>query len=336
MSTLVLGGTGFLGRHTVAALVEEGVATMAGQRRRRGHVASTGSGPVRKVHTDLDDGQSLVAAMVEADVVIHCAAYYPKLTVLRDEAIDLAMGQLENALNAAARAKVRRFVLVSSTATVAKAPGGPSDESHCFAEPPGFGVYHDVKWLMEARALAEDRFEAIVACPAGCLGPQDFRVGTSALLVAMARGMDPPHPDGVVNLVDARDVGRALVALSKVPSPPRRILLSQGHYRLHDLLGQLAERYGVSSPSAPMEDADAIELADAEEERAAATGGRPSIAREIVDLIVHGVPVESRLAESTLGVSWQPLDKTLDVFDAWARRIGLIPRRDRPQQELPS
>src|SRR5690606_12926228 len=117
-------------------------------------------------------------------------------------------------------------------------------------------------------------------------GPWDLRIGTSALLVATALGLDPAHPDGVVNLVDAADVGRALAALTLEPSPPRRVLLSGHTDRLQSLLTELSRRYGVRPPSRPLSAAEGIALADAEERRAASGGGRAAVVREIVDLVV--------------------------------------------------
>jgi nucleoside-diphosphate-sugar epimerase len=177
---------------------------------------------------------------------------------------------------------------------------------------------------MERLALAEERFETVVVCPGACLGPWDWRVGTSALLVALARGIDPPHPDGVINPVDARDVAEAVVLLSALRSPPRRTLLAAANLRLHELLRSLARRYRVAPPAAPLPDAEAVRFADAEEERAARKGGRPALSREIADLVIHGVPLDASLALS-LGLRFRPLDETLAAADEFARRMRFIP-----------
>jgi nucleoside-diphosphate-sugar epimerase len=181
-------------------------------------------------------------------------------------------------------------------------------------------------------ALAEDRLEVLVACPSACLGPFDLRVGTSALLVGLARGMDPPHPDGIVSMVDVRDVATALVRLAYHPSPPRRVLLSGHDRQLHPLMVELAERYGVAAPSPPLSAQAARALADAEEHRAAAEGGRPAVSREIVDLIIEAAPLDTSLAERALGMTWRTIATTLDDYDAWARRLRFIPTQ--PAKEV--
>lgn len=324
MTALVLGANGFIGLNLVDALVRDNHPFICG-RRKRANVIPLRSRKVPMTIADLDQPASLVAGMTGVDTVYHCAAHYPRLSNDPDGAIRLGLRQLDNALEAAARAGVRRMVFVSSTATVASANGRASDESDVYASEPTIGTYHRLKWQLERRALTEDRFEVVVACPSGCLGPWDLRVGTSALIVALARGLDPPHPDGLVNLVDVADVATALVTLGTSANPPRRMIISAGTYGLHSLLERLAIRYSVARPSAALGHIDAIELADREERRVAESGGRAALSREIVDLIVSAGPVSGDCCRDYLGLQWRPLEQTLDTFDNWARKMGFIP-----------
>lgn len=318
MTTLVLGAGGFLGLNVVEALLAAGGEPPRCGRRARGNVLALRRLGAPMVVADLDRPDTLDDAMRGCDVVIHAAGHYPRDSLRPAASLETGLRQLDHVLDAAARAGVRRVVYVSSLAT--EAPGVD-------------GVYHRLKRTMEERALAEDRLEVVAACPGACLGPWDLRVGTSALLVALARGVDPPHPDGWINVVDVRDVAAAVVTLARDPSPPRRLVLAAENHRVHALLEALARRYRVAAPSAPISADDARALADAEERRAAADGGRPRLSREIVDLIVHGVVVDTGAARTALGLRWRPLDDTLDAFDAWARRMRLIP--DLPSTPTP-
>lgn len=331
LRALILGAGGFLGINLVDALLEAGIVPRCG-RRRRSNVLALRSRRVPLVHADLDDGDSLREAMRDTDVVFHLAGHYPRLSTAPDVAMELGTRQLRAVLDAAAAAGVGRVVYASSTASVAPNPdGGPSDERHVFPTVPGHGTYHDLKWAMEEIAQAERRVDVLVACPSGCLGPWDLRVGTSAMLVAIARGMDPPHPDGIANLVDVRDVAVGLIRMAERADAPRRVILNGQGVMLQGFLEQLADRYGVRRPSPALPASDALALADAEERRVETEGGRPALSREIADLVVHGVPMDTRLAEQALGMRWTPLQETLDAFDGWARRLGFIP--DTPTQE---
>jgi len=324
VNPIVLGAAGFLGLNLVDALITGGVVPRCG-RRRREFVIPLKKRKVPMVIVELDEPEVLASAMEGSDVVFHAAAHYPRYCVDPEPVLELGIRQTRNALDAAARAGVRRFVYVSTTATVAPNPDGPSTEAHVHPAPPGYGLYHDLKWHMEQLVAAEDRFETLIACPAGCIGPWDLRVATSALIVAMARHLDPPHPDGLVNLVDVRDVGTGLVRLAQMDDPPRRVLFCGGTYPLQPMLERLAERYGAPPPSPPLSAEEAVALADAEEARCAAEGGRPAISREIVDLILHSFEIDATLARRVLGMQWTPIDASLDAYDAWARPLGILP-----------
>lgn len=319
----VLGASGFLGNQVVRALLDEGVTPRAVLRRATS--MNLRGLDVPTLRADLDDDDGLAAALSGLDMVVHAAAYYPKLSVDHAAVVRTGVAQTERILDAAASAGVRRFVYLGSTATVAPAEGRPSDERDIYATSPGHGPYHDAKWAMEQRVLAEDRFETRVCLPSACLGPGDLRVGTSGMLVATARGLDPAHPEGVVSWVDVRDVGRGAARQLLRDGAPRRIVLSAGSQSLHDMLVALADRYRVAPPSPALAPAVAIRLADEAEHAAAASGQRPSISREIVDLVVRGVPMDASLAQRTLDLTWRPLPDTLDAFDAWARKLKLIP-----------
>lgn len=328
MSTLVLGAGGFLGLNIVDALVAAGETPRCG-RRVRSNVIPLRSRKLPMVVTDLEQPETLREAMRDTKTVIHAAGYYPRLSLDYEGALRIGRTQLKNVLDAAAESDVERVVYVSSTATIApRADGVASTEADAFSSAPGFGLYHDLKWTMEALALAETRVEVVIACPGACIGPWDLRVGTSALVVGIARGINPPHPDGIVNIVDARDVGVLVAKMAlNAGSVPRRVIMAAHNQQVHPMLEALAERYRVSPPSAPLSADEAKALAFEEESRADACGGRPSVSREIVDLIVHGAPVDATLATQALGARWRPWTETLDAFDDWARRMRLIPEK---------
>jgi len=324
VTVAVLGAAGFLGVNLVDALLAHGEHPRC-VRRQRTNVLALRQRKVTMVTADLDRRDEVHEALLGAGTVFHLAGHYPRHCLDPARSLETGLRQLSNVLDAAAAARVKRLVYVSSTATVAPAAGRPSNEHDVFTDEPRHGLYHALKWRMEALALAERRLEVVVACPAACLGPHDLRVGTSALLVALARGLDPPHPDGLVSWVDARDVALALVRLGTGGAPPKRVILSAGTTRLHALMIALARRYGVAAPSPALPAARAIALADAEEARARVDGDRARLSREIADLIVHGVELDATLARTTLGLGFRPLETTLDAFDAWARRVGTLP-----------
>ncbi len=321
---LVLGSNGFIGLHVVDALRAEGMEPRCG-RRPRSNVLGLRSRKARMVPADLDDPASLDAAMHGVDTVVHLAGHYPRTSTDRPGTLALGERQSRSVIAAARRAGVSRLVYVSSTATVAPRQDGPSSEDDRFEAPPGHGLYHDLKWTMESIFEAATDLEVRIALPAGCVGPGDLRLGTSALIVALARGDDPPHPDGIVSLVDPRDAAVGIARMALRDDAPRRVILSQSSVPLHGLLVALSRRYGVKEPRAPMPAKVATALADDAEREALASRSRPRMVREIVDLVVHGVPLRGELAERTLDLRYRPFSDSLSDFETWASRLGFFP-----------
>lgn len=324
---LVLGAAGFLGLNLVDLLTARGERPLCAHRQRTNTLPLRRRGADR-ILLDLEDPDALRRAM-EGRLVYHLAGHYPRDARTPHHTESRALRELELVLDAAADAGIPRLVYVSSTATVQRHPDRPSDERDVFPTRPGLGVYHDTKWLMEQRALAETRLDLVTVCPGACLGPWDLRVGTSALVIALANGIDPPHPDGIVNLVDVRDVALALAALAHHRAPPRRLLVAAHDVSLHALLVDLADRFHTARPSPPLSPAEAIALADAEEARVVGTPERARLAREIVDLIVHGTHLDTSLARALIG-GFRPLDDTLASLEHFARRLRLIPTPTHP------
>lgn len=321
LAPLILGASGFLGLNLVDTLISHGTPPLCAHRLRTNTLPLRRRG-VERILIDFADPESLVRAM-KGRVVYHLAGHYPRDARTPHHTLSRALSELEHILDAAASAEVERLVYVSSTATVAAHPDRASCESDVYLSPPGFGVYHDTKWHMEQRVLAENRFDVRVVCPGACLGPWDLRVGTTALVIATARGDDPPHPDGIVNLVDVRDVARALHHVATRPSP-RRLIVAAHDLHLQSLLEDLAVRFRVRRPSPPLTAKASISLADREEARVAGTPERALLAREIVDLIIHGTPLDASLARDLIG-PFTPLSETLAALEQFARRLNLIP-----------
>lgn len=324
MTVLVLGAGGFLGLNTVDALTSAGLEVRCG-RRRRSNVLALRQRRLSLVEADLEKPATLVEAMKGTDAVIHLAGHYPRYSTHALESTQLALRQTEHVLASAAKAGVPRLIYISSTATVAARPSGASTEADVYTSVPGLGTYHDLKWRMEQLVLAEDRLETVTLCPGACLGSHDWKMGTSAVLWQLRRGKVGRYPDGLVSWVDARDVGEAIARTCQQRLVQPRLLLAAQSMRFFDFLELAADRYQAQRPEAPLSPQAAIALADQEELAAEQLSGRPSLSRELVDLIVHGPSIDASLASASLDFKYRTLDQALDAFDAWAERMTVAP-----------
>ncbi len=117
MRTFVTGGSGFLGREMIRALIARGHTVRAIARSAKSEAAVKAAG-AEPVSGDLDDVESMQRGMEGCDWVIHCAAHTEEWDS------DAAFWRVnvvgtENVLAAARGARVRRFVMISSEAALA-------------------------------------------------------------------------------------------------------------------------------------------------------------------------------------------------------------------------
>ncbi len=322
LRALVLGGGGFVGANVADALRAAGH-----------HVAVTYRGRAAPFHlrgrvdeavrADLGDAGSLRAAMRGRDAVFHAAGLYPRYSIDGERAVARALGEMGNALDAARAEGVRRVVYTSSIAVVDRA-GAPDGE---LAErAPAGSVYRAVKWHLEraARDARREGLDVVTLRPGGCLGPWDMRAGTGALVVAIARGAMPWRVDGLVHLVDVRDVARAHAAALAAGVTGTYNL--GGHaVDVGTLFTHIAARYGGSAPTLVLPPDEARARADAEERAAAPRRERVALPREMVDVALAGVASSDARARRELGFDPRPLDEALDAAVAWFRRTGHLP-----------
>jgi dihydroflavonol-4-reductase len=332
VNALVIGGTGFIGLNLVEALEAGGHAVRAGRRPSSNTIFARRL-KVPLVPVDLADPEGLASAMAGSDVVFFAAGHYPRYAGNTEAEVATGVAGIEAALAAARRAAVRRLVYVGSVATVARrADGQPATEAEGLATPPAGATYHAVKVAMaravQAAADAGD-LEVVTACPTGCLGPYDHKVGTGYLVAGVGSGRLDAYVDGFVDLVDARDVARSLVAAAEVGRPGARYILAGHGLPVGTLVSRLARRLGVPPPPRRLAPDAALAFADAEEARCRGTAERPRLSRELVDLILHGQLVDDALARAELGHVSRPLEATFDDTFDWYLRNGFVRRPER-------
>jgi len=189
----VTGGTGFLGRHVVAALAGAGWQVRLLARRDPDPPCPPG---VELVRGDLADGAALSRLVRGAGAVVHAAGLVKArgrrefLAVNRDGAARLAEALAREAPGA-------RFVLVSSQA--ARCPElSPYAESKRAGEDAAVAALGAASW--------------VVLRPCVIYGPWD-REGLALLRLAGGRVVPCPRPEPRIAMVHVRDAAAAVVAL---------------------------------------------------------------------------------------------------------------------------
>lgn len=181
------GGTGFVGRATLAALARAGAEV-----RSLARTPPADAGAVEWVRGDLADRAALAALVEGAEAVIHVAGLTTATDPAAFEAANVA-GTL-SLLEAAAKAGVPRFVFVSSLA----------------AREPGLSAYGASKDRAE-RLVAASGLDWTTVRPPGVYGPWD--VDYLEMFKLAKRGIVPVPPPGRSSLIHVQDLAELLVAL---------------------------------------------------------------------------------------------------------------------------
>ncbi|MFB6264311.1 MAG: NAD-dependent epimerase/dehydratase family protein, partial [Bradymonadaceae bacterium] len=316
MTTLVTGGTGFLGSHLVRKLLDRGdrevrVLTRSYDRR----LSEKG---VEVVEGDLTE-DDLSAAVEGVDRIYHLAG---KVTRDRDRAHELHDLHVEGTrrlLEAVEPDEVEKIVVASTSGTsgVSEDPGDVADES----SPPAETLIKD--WPYYLSKLYEERLceryrEAeglpiVIVKPSLLLGPGDERGSSTRDVRLFLEGKVPAAPSGGIAFVDARDAAEAFLRAMDRAAPGEAFMINQVNLALEDYFEKLA---AIANRSAPVRSLpDAIVTAGAKaldglSDRVGVDGGIDPVS---VEMARHYWYVDASKAREEL--DWQPRDPNETLRD---------------------
>src|SRR5215813_7842837 len=176
MIVFVTGGSGFVGRNLIRALVARGDEVRA-LARSDASVRAVEALGAKAVKGDLDDVGAMTEAMRKATLVFHAAAQ-TDLTGSREQFYKVTVTGTENVLAAARAAGVKRVVHIGTEAVLADGkPIVRVDETRPRTTHPA-GLYPWSKGLAEERVIAANRdgLETVVVRPRFIWGADDTSV----------------------------------------------------------------------------------------------------------------------------------------------------------------
>jgi dihydroflavonol-4-reductase len=253
MKVCVTGATGFIGSQVAARLVAAGHEVRVTVRDRR-RLRALDSLDVEPVRADVLDRRALRRAFAGSEIVFHAVglvASRPHGDVWRVNAVAPRL-----AVEAAARAGVRRVVVTSSVGSLGPARGGrAANEQNRWPEQGTGLVYTDAKHEGERAAFETgDRLglDVVAVNPAYVLGTALNRAiagETSTRIVAnYLRGRLPAIVDSYTNIVDVEDVAQGHVLAARKARAGERYVLGGDNLRWSEVIEHVAKLSGVEYP----------------------------------------------------------------------------------------
>ena len=257
MRVLVTGGTGFVGAHTVKALVDAGHEVrllVRSAARIDENVKPLGVESVDYAIGDMTDAAAVDTAMDDCDAVVHAAAVVALDRKRADEVLRANPEGARVVLGTAVERNLDPIIYVSSVSALFS-PGATIVHADLPPAQPT-GAYGRSKAEAEAyaRGLQADGAPVVITYPSGVLGPPAGSAAgeMSDSFVSHLKSGVMPLRDATTSIIDVRDVAAIHAAALQPGRGPRRYMLG-GHYlTMVNLAALLAQVTGRRFPVIPI------------------------------------------------------------------------------------
>jgi dihydroflavonol-4-reductase len=327
VTTLVTGGTGFVGsavaRHLLAAGHE--VRVMARDSSLRAPLADL---DVQWVRGDLVSQEGLAAAVAGCRYVFHVAADY-RLWVPEPAPMYRANVEGTEALmRAAGAAGVERIVYTSSVATLGHNPNGVADEDTPVTLASRIGHYKRSKFLGQQRVLAlvdELSLPVVIVNPSTPIGPGDVKpTPTGRIIVDAARGRIPAFVDTGLNVVHVDDVAAGHLLALKAGRIGQKYILGGTDMTLAQILAEVAKLRGRPAPTLRLPRAPLVPLAHIAEALARLTGKPPRFSRDELRMAAQPMYFSSAKAMKELDYEYRAPQLAISDAVRWFEQNGYL------------
>jgi nucleoside-diphosphate-sugar epimerase len=332
MRVLVTGGSGYVGSHTVAALVRAGqdVRVFARSPDRLATTLEPLGVEVGDIAPgDVTDAASVEAALLNCDAVVHAASVYSLDPHQAHTIGETNARGTRTVLEAAQRAGLDPIVYVSSY--VAYLPSsGPSSGLLTYQSPLGRPKAPYARSKTTAEAIARE-FQAegapvTIVSPTSVWGPEDPSCGESCrLLSVLLRNRAPFVIPGVLPITDVRYVAAGLAAAVEPGKGPRRYLIGGQDTTWRELIETLRRLTGRRLPAMHTPKAVALGTARLFDAAQRIVPGRTPFGRGAIEIGTQQVRTDDSHARAELGIEPMPLEETITDMIRWMIRAGRIP-----------
>lgn len=310
-TAFVTGATGFLGRHLVDVLTEEGWQIHILVRDRKAAENLFGD-RVTYVEGRLTEPFAYAAQVPEGlDAFFHIAA---NTSTWAKEAAEQYLVNVEGTaalLQLATDKNVRRFIHVSSTSVYGIHKELVTEETEKLGASSWVSYVH-TKTFAE-RKVKEATWrgtDAVIVNPTHIVGTYDSH-NWARLIIRHAHGDLPGTPPGAGNFANARAVAEAVVAAFHKGRTGENYILGGPYATMHEFLALASAKLGLPEPKKPVPAFLLTLAANLMALGAIFTGKRPKVTREEAYFACETVDASSEKAVRELDYRIVPLDESV-------------------------
>jgi len=252
MTTLVTGGTGFLGRQIIEQLVAQGETQIRVLTRQFDlELADLG---VEIIEGSLSESDDVRAAVEGVSRVYHCAGLVERNPDNAHKMYAVHVEGTRRLLDALRGQDLERVVVASTSGTV-----GVSDDPEFVAtDASPFVEQYARKWPYYLSKISQEKvcqkfiedyqMPIVQMRPTLLLGPGDRRQSSTGDVLQFLQRKIPFKLSGGLSFVDVRDTADAFIRAMQAPSAKGTYLLGGANWTISDFFAQLEVVSGVNAP----------------------------------------------------------------------------------------
>lgn len=325
MRVMVTGGTGFIGYHTVMALLDAGLEVSLLVRSVDKMERMYGPGVIQH-HTvgDIGDADSVKRALQGCDGVVHVAALVSTHAADADRVYQTNLQGAKNVLGGAAAMGLQTIIHVSSvTALYDPAATLLNEDSPPGPNPRGYGR-SKVACEEYARSLQEQGHPVYITYPATVMGPDAPELTEAHIGLQTYLSMFVPMMSSGNQYVDARDIARVHLHILQYEVPSNRYVLG-GHYlSWKELAPELGALTGTKITKLPIS-GGLMRLAGSLADQLSPVFKLDlPITREGLNYATQWVRLDNTRVETELDFEFRPVAETLADSIRWLYQQGHI------------
>ncbi len=316
---LVFGGSGHIGSAIARQLWGHGFEVTIVSRREQLPYSLADLSIARRRCDDRQPG-AMAALQDDTALIVDAAAAYP-LDMLGDNAalLSSARRRTQALVQLAIRCDATLCYIGSYVTDRRRGTAASWLQSNIFRR---LHPYFSVKQLIVDELLAARHPAISILNPSVCIGPWDNKPAHQCIIAQLARGAVPAVARQTINVIDVRDVARAVVGAYREKRHGVPIALCGHNLSLQQLGRQVASLAGRPAPQLQVSTTASAWLSSAAQLSCELAGVATPFSALAMILLCESGPLSMTGAQRAIGVVPRPLANSLaDAYD-WYCRIG--------------